>query len=335
MGVVDAAELAGRFGLGRAPKLSGGPVARGRQGEVWRLETADGCWAVKVAFHESGEDRVRASTQFQEAACAAGVPAPSVRRATDGCVFARVGGRQVRVYEWVDLDEPDPGLDPVLVGAAVAAIHRVCVPADGPVDPWYAVPVGATGWDRLVERLRAAGAPFAGRLAALRDELVALESWLQPPVTLQTCHRDLWADNVLPTAQGGVCVIDWENSGPADPGQELACVLFEFGRSDPGRARALMSAYAAAGGPATVTRPGHFSMLVAQLGHIAEIAATDWLEPNVRNPDRAGAAAWIGEILDEPHTREVLGALLDAVSDTDRPMPPRVPGQRDAGSTGL
>ena len=95
-----------------------------------------------------------------------------------------------------------------------------------------------------------------------------------------------------------------------------------------------MSAYATAGGPATVTRPGHFSMLIAQSGHIAEIAATDWLEPNVRNPDRAGAAAWIGEILDEPHTREVLGALLDAVSDTDRPMPPRVPGQQDAGSTG-
>jgi Ser/Thr protein kinase RdoA (MazF antagonist) len=334
VGIVDAAELADRFGLGGAPKLSDGPVARGRQGEVWRLETADGRWAVKVPFHESGEDRVRASTQFQEAACATGVPAPSVRRATDGCVFARVGGRQVRVYEWVDLKEPDPGLDPVLVGAAVAAIHRVCVPADGPLDPWYAAPVGGSGWDRLVDRLREAGAPFAGRLAALRNELVALESWLQPPMTLQTCHRDLWADNVLPTAQGGVCVIDWENSGPADPDQELACVLFEFGRSDPGRARALMSAYAAAGGPATVARPGHFSMLIAQLGHIAQIAATDWLEPNVRNPDRASAAAWIGEILDDPHTREVLGALLDVVSDTTGPTASRVHGQQDAGRTG-
>ena len=51
---------------------------------------------------------------------------------------------------------------------------------------------------------------------------------------LQTCHRDLWADNVLPTADGGVCVIDWENSGPADPSQELGCVLFEFARGDLG-----------------------------------------------------------------------------------------------------
>jgi hypothetical protein len=54
----------------------------------------------------------------------------------------------------------------------------------------------------------------------------------------------------------------------------------------------------------------------------------------VRNPDRASAAAWIGEILDDPHTREVLGALLDVVSDTTGPIPSRVRGQQDAGRTG-
>jgi len=310
---VDAAELSDRFGLGRPSALSAGPVARGRQGEVWRLETPDGLWAVKVPFHEPSEAGVRASTLFQEAACAAGVPAPRPRRAADGKVLDGVGGRQVRLYEWVDLEPPDPGLDPVLVGAAVAAIHRVGEPASGPLDAWYAEPVGAGRWDQLIARLREAGAPFAGRLAALRPELVALESWLTPPGTLRTCHRDLWADNLLPTAQGGVCVIDWENSGPADPSQELACVLFEFGRSDPGRARALMSAYESSAGPAAVTRPGHFSMLVAQLGHIAEMAASDWLEPNQRSPDRTVAEAWIGEILAEPHTREVLTALLEAI----------------------
>ncbi len=305
-------ELAERFGLGRARELSAGPVARGKQGEVWRLETADGRWAVKSPFHETTEDSVRVSAVFQEAASAAGVPAPQIRRATDGRVFARVSGRQVRVYEWVDLGRPDPDLDPASVGAAVAAIHRVVVPAEGEVDPWYTEPVGAAGWDQLVDRLRAAGAPFAGRLAALRDELVALESWLTPPAAVQTCHRDLWTDNVLPTTGGGLCVIDWENSGPADPSQELGCVLFDFGRSDPGRARALMSAYATGGGPGTVTGPGHFSMLIAQLGHITEIAANDWLAPNPRSPDRAAAEAWVGETLDDPHTRGRLDALSRA-----------------------
>ncbi len=310
---MDAAELAGRFDLGGAARLSEGPVARGRQGDVWRLETSDGAWAVKVPFEPTGEDDVRRSTAFQEAAHAAGVPTPQVRRTTDGRVFATVDGLAARVYAWVDLRPPDPHLDPALVGTAVAGIHRVPDSDPGPTDAWYQEPVGAERWDRLVARLRDAGAPFAGRLAALRDELVALESWVEPPAVVRTCHRDLWADNLLPTVDGGVCVIDWENSGAADPSQELACVLFEFGRSDPGRARALMDAYEEAGGPATVDRRGHFSMLVAQLGHITETAATDWLQPNVRSPDRADAASWVAEVLDDPHTRELLDALLRSV----------------------
>jgi aminoglycoside phosphotransferase (APT) family kinase protein len=312
---VDAAALARCFGLGGAASLSDGPVARGKQGLVWRLDTAEGRWAVKMPFDPSDEDEVRASTAFQEAACAAGVPAPRVRRTTEGCVFATLAGRQVRVYEWVDLRAPDAMLDPHLVGAVVAAIHRVPAADDpDPVDPWYHEPVGAQGWDDLIAQLAGAGAPFAGRLAGLRDELVALESWIEPPQLLRTCHRDLWADNVLPTADGGVCVIDWENSGPADPSQELGCVLFEFARSDPGRARALAQAYRQAGGPAAVTRRGHFSMLIAQLGHITQAAGSDWLEPNPRSPERADAVAWISEGLDEPHTRAVLETILAAAS---------------------
>src|SRR5215468_9526062 len=115
---MDAIELAARFGLGTAARLSDEPVARGKQGHVWRLDTADGRWAVKEPFEPSDEDEVRWSTGFQEAAYAAGVPTPQVRRTTDGCVFATVGGRQVRVYEWVDLLPLDAKLDPVLVGTA-------------------------------------------------------------------------------------------------------------------------------------------------------------------------------------------------------------------------
>jgi Ser/Thr protein kinase RdoA (MazF antagonist) len=319
---MDAVELARRFGLDGVARLSDQPVARGRQGEVWRLDTSDGSWAVKVPFHESSEDEVRDSTAFQEAAHDAGVPTPRVRRTTEGHVFATLNGNPVRLYEWVDLRGPDPGIDPALVGRAVAAIHRAGGPDAPPVDPWHHEPVGADRWDQLVDLLRQAEAPFAGRLADLRDELVALESWIERPQTLRTCHRDLWADNVLLTADGGVCVIDWENSGPADQDQELGCVLFEFARTDQGRARALVEAYRDAGGPAKVSRREHFSMLIAQLGHITEIAATDWLTPNVRSPDRADSAAWISEVFDEPHSREVLESLLATVRGVTRPRQP-------------
>jgi Ser/Thr protein kinase RdoA (MazF antagonist) len=312
-GLVDAADLARRFGLGQALRLSDGPLARGKQGLVWRLDTANGSWAVKMPFDPSDEDEVRVSTAFQEAAYAVGVPTPQVRRTAEGRVFATIAGRQVRVYEWVDLRAPDSRLDPARVGEIVAGIHRVKAADPSPLDPWYHRPVGADRWSQLVEQLLEAGAPFAGQLADLRDELVALESWIEPPQLIQTCHRDLWADNVLPTADGGVCVIDWEDSGPADPSQELGCVLFEFARADPGRVRALTDAYRQAGGPAIINRRGHFSMLIAQLGHITEIAATDWLTPNPRSPRRTDSAAWIGEVLNEPHTRELLETILETV----------------------
>jgi Ser/Thr protein kinase RdoA (MazF antagonist) len=315
----EASELARRFDLGGAARLSDGPVARGKQGLVWRLETADGLWAVKVPLRRSTEDEVRLPTEFHEKAWAAGVPTPQVRRTVEGSVFADVDGRQARVYEWVDLLPPDPQVDPELVGALVAALHQVVVEADGPSDAWNHEPVGAARWDDLVAGLTAAGAPFAGRLAGLRDELVALESWLEPPSTLQTCHCDLWADNLLATTDGGLCVIDWDNSGPADPHHELGCVLFEFARFDPGRARSLVAAYRAAGGPAVVQRRGHFTMLIAQLGHITEIAACDWLEPNPRTPRREDAEAWISEVFDEPHTREALDSLLDAARQAGAP----------------
>ena len=130
------------------------------------------------------------------------------------------------------------------------------------------------------------GAPFAERLSEMRDELVALEGLMEEPRDLQTCHRDLWADNVLRTAAGGLCVIDWENCGLADPSQELALVLFEFGLGDPRRARALYRAYLEAGGPGRIDRRGNFSMLIAQLGHIGEDACARWLDPGESEAER-------------------------------------------------
>ena len=58
-----------------------------------------------------------------------------------------------------------------------------------------------------------------------------------------------------------------------------------------------------------MSRRGHFSMLIAQLGHITQLAASDWLEPNPCSPERSDSAAWISEVLDEPHTRELLGTI--------------------------
>jgi thiamine kinase-like enzyme len=306
----DADCVAASFGLGDRAVLAG-PVARGELGQVWRIETDRGRWAVKEPFEPPSADEAADDAIYQDAVSASGVPIPAIVWSVDGGVLADLGTAVVRVYEWVDLLPLDRRLDPVAVGHLVASIHRVPHHGRSPVHPWYTNPVGAARWDELATQLTSAGAPFAATLAAQRDELVALEHLLEAPSDLQTCHRDLFADNILRTTAGPLCVIDWENSGLADPSQELAVVLFEFACGDVDRARRLYHAYVEAGGPGSVERPGHFSMAIAQLGHLGELACRRWLDPS---EDRARSAARVDEFLGDPITRQLIEELLAAVT---------------------
>jgi aminoglycoside phosphotransferase (APT) family kinase protein len=308
----DAGTIAERYGLGGDASLTG-PVARGEVGQVWRLTTSRGSWAVKEPFEKPSADEAIDDAAFQDLAFASGVPMPPIVRTTQGEVLADVGSSTIRVYGWVDLDRRERWLDPATVGRIVAGIHRVEYIGANPVDPWYTDPVGADRWDELIGRLTTAGAGFASQLADQRDELVALESLLEPPARLQTCHRDLFADNVLPTPSGSVCVIDWEGSGLADPSQELGLVLFEFGCEQRDRVRELYHAYLDAGGPGRIDRPESFSMIIAQLAHIGETACSRWLDPS-RLADREHNAEWASEFLTQPLTRRMIDEMVDAVA---------------------
>jgi hypothetical protein len=310
----DAAEVAERFALGADPALSG-PVARGEVGQVWRLSASLGTFAVKEQFEPFPVAAVREHAGFQEAAHGAGIRAPAVVRTRDGDPMIDLGGVQVRVFGWVDLLERDANVDPAEVGAIVAAIHRLRFAGRLPTDPWYTEPIGARRWDGLVHQLHGEDAPFAGRLAAMRDELVALEGLLEAPRDLQTCHRDLWADNVLRTPGGRLCVIDWENCGLAEPSQELALVLFEFALGSAERARALYDAYLEDGGPGRIDRPGNFSMLIAQLGHIGENACSRWLDTSESEVERDRQVKRAEEFIALPLTRAWIDELLSALID--------------------
>jgi Ser/Thr protein kinase RdoA (MazF antagonist) len=281
---------------------------------VWRLSTSRGTFAVKEPFESIPADEVQEHAEYQEAAHAAGIPVPAVVRAGDGDAFAELAGVQVRVFQWVDLRERDPNVDPAEVGRIVASIHRLDFRGRLPTDPWYTHAVGSERWDALLDDLQSNGAPFGERLTELRDELVALEGLMEEPRELKTCHRDLWADNVLRTTAGGVCVIDWENCGLADPSQELALVLFEFGTGDPERARTLYRAYLDAGGPGRIERRGNFSMLIAQLGHIGEDACERWLDPSESEVERSHQQDRVEEFFALPLTRGAIDELIDVVN---------------------
>jgi hypothetical protein len=305
-------ELLAAFDLGSWGHLSDGPVARGRLGAIWRLDTERGTWAVKQVGNASDDElaEIVEGAAFQEAARVAGVPTPEVRRTVAGDLLGQAGGVRVRFHAWADLLDPDVDLDPVELGHLVAGLHQVDFVGTIGLDPWYTEPVTAARWSEILAALRARRAPFADELDALVPELVALERYLgEPPRALRTCHRDLWADNVRRTRDGGLCVFDFDNTGLGDPSQELAAVLVEYATSDPARAPVIRAAYRERRGPGRVERPTDFAMPIAQLAHIVEEGCRRWLIATT-DADRSDNEAWVREFLDRPLTRTVIAALL-------------------------
>jgi aminoglycoside phosphotransferase (APT) family kinase protein len=213
---------------------------------------------------------------------------------------ARVSGELLRAYGWVDLHDPDTGLDQVEVGTLLAALHAVRRPGLGAVHEWFEAPVGEREWRAVLKASRGAGAPYADRLAELLPHLLAVESILSPMAGVQTCHLDLWSDNLRRrTSDGAACVIDFDNAGPADPSREVAMVVFEFGQGDAARQRGIYDAYRDAGGAGRITSRADCALTVAQLHHIGHRHLRMWLGGR-DSESRERSLAGVAEFLDTP-----------------------------------
>ncbi|HLL61568.1 MAG TPA: phosphotransferase [Propionibacteriaceae bacterium] len=310
----DYAEpIAEAYDLGAVTEFAG-PVARGEQGEVWRLDTDRGTWAVKRSYFEFPDADAQRAGEFQNLARAHGVPAPAAVTTRAGRYGHDVAGTLVRVQSWVEVLEPSSMIDPARVGATVAALHRTVLPPDAGPHPWYTDAIGADGWDELLAEARRQRAPFADRLASLRDELIALEALLTPMTPIQTCHLDLWYDNLRATPGGDLCLLDWDNCGPGDPSREVALVLFDFARTSPERMTALYGAYCDVGGPGRVRTTADFSLLIAQLGHIGAMQMRRWLDPATSEAERAYTLRSIAEFLEDSLERATIESILAVVT---------------------
>ncbi len=307
-----AAAIARAYGVG-APVEEMILAARGEQGRVWRLETDQGAYAIKELILRQTPADASADVDYQEAVReTGGVPMPRPIRTTDGGVVVDLAEYQLRAYEWVDLLAMDRSFNPTTVGETIAAIHRVRYSPARPLIGWYTEPVGARRWGELLAAAIAAAAPFAEALDAEIPELLRLEALIEPPSTAQSCHRDLWADNMLPTPTGGVCVIDWENCGLADPAQELPMAMIDFGLSDQRRVAELYQAYIAAGGSARVNGYGAFTMVIAQFSHFWESAILGYISTN--DAESRSHNHRIAELLDPPLRVTHLEEMLDATA---------------------
>ena len=124
-----AAQVADRFDLGpdARPEVE---AARGEQGQVRRVVTARGTFAVKESFDAVDEVEAQRSAEFQVACHDAGVPCPRPLPDVEGRYLAEIEGTPIRVQTWVDVVDADPLLDPRLVGQALARLHAVAPARD-------------------------------------------------------------------------------------------------------------------------------------------------------------------------------------------------------------
>lgn len=319
MSAATAAAVAAAYDLGD-PVAEPVYATRGEQGLIWRLDTRRGSWAVKELLLPMDEAAAGRDVAFQLAAAAAGIPLPPPRRTRDGRVVLpapeAASAASVRVYQWAEL-APGPVVTGTEIGAVVARLHQLRHPDTRPVEAWFSEPVGAVAWEAMHETARRARASWAGALGRWLPELIALDAAVIPPdpARMITCHRDLNIENVLYAAAGGVVVLDWENSGPAQPEQELAAIVADIAMDVTlPAARDVYVSYLATGGPARVTGVPDFASAAAIQGHLLQFYSRRALDPGGTQDNRARACRRLDHMTRQPLTLARVGRLLSLLA---------------------
>ncbi|MET7424739.1 phosphotransferase [Dactylosporangium sp. NPDC005555] len=310
------AEARAAYGWSADAVLTPGP--RGALGRIWRVDTVGGPFALKELFRDPpAAAAIDAELRFSASASAAGVRLPLSRPDMDGRYLHRTsGGTWLRLYDWIDLHPIDPSAPatPDALGTLLARLHRCAPPAPPDGEPWYdSVP---SDWP-----------PAAGKWAPLLAEclatLPALCADVGPadPATLLVCHRDLHPENILADPAGALVVVDWDDLGPAAPARELARMLFDWycdDRLDLAAVRALYAAYVREGGPARLTGPADFTMLLGCRLNFLHAQLRTALDPAADPAHRAWSAHEIDEGLRLLPTRSQLAEVLTALRSSGR-----------------
>ena len=287
--------------------------ARGLQGEVWRLTTTTGTWAVKETFGPITEDEARSWGEFQEAARRAGVPAPPVRRTRWPPLISPATGRSGCTAGSTSADRTPDSTRARRGGGGQAAPSRRCRPTGrrtGGTPSRSARRPGTSSWMRVRPRARRSPSGWP----RIRDDLVALEMDHDPDGA-RTAVPSRPLGRQRPPHGGGVVSASSTGTTAARPiraASWLWCCSSSLARTRPegGDARGV----SISGGPGRLRETADFAMLAAQLGHIVAMHLRRWLDPASSEPTRQRALVGIEEFVDSALTPTVVRTILDAIS---------------------
>ena len=171
----------------------------------------------------------------------------------------------------------------------------------------------------MTGRAVAAGAPWAPALSAALGLVAELSRRLEPAGTGAriACHRDFNPDNVLPAADGGLIVLDWENCGLLEPRQEVGYAVFCWcagqGAFSTPSARAFLAGYTAASGTGPDLGAGLFSAAIATHVNVLKVMAEQALADAEH---RSHAEGFIADLLGH--------YLADLLQLTSQPFAERI-----------
>ena len=297
-------------------------------GQIWCLDLGSARYALKELLWGADEDSARNEAAVTAWLAAAGIRLPGSLRTPDGRFLVRLtgqlGGRWLRLYQWVDGTPGNPMADQGMagrVGDLLGRLHAhagtlpLPLPAGEP-DSWYDTVPGPASWAELAGAARRRDADWGPALAGHVDQLRELAALVTaaPRDEMIICHRDLHPDNVLVDGSGELVLLDWDDVGPACPGRELAKLLADWhvhdGVPDTAAAARTLAAYQDAGGTGRIRDERSFGMLIACMLNFLRAQADVALDPDATPENRIYAAAEILDTLARLPTPRLISDLL-------------------------
>lgn len=287
---LDLSTICDAFGIG-TPQGTPQPVTGGLLHRMWRLETDNGLFAVKVLNSEimsrpDAKTNYRVSERIAHQAYMKGIRAvPAKIVCSDPWI--ELNGEYVMVFDWVDgvtlLPEACTSEHGKRIGEILLQIHNLDVVIDGLELPTFSAISGNT-WECHIEKACRDASCWGLSRESLLQDVTNWSRLYQDAVNnlLQTfviSHRDLDSKNVVWNHEGFPYLIDWESAGYVNPTVELIEVALNWSRSHDGtvnkeRFQGVIQAYLHAGGTL------HSEVIDAVYGSFGGMLG--WLKYNMR-----------------------------------------------------